>query len=621
MAKTIQDYKNDYAAAQARGDKAGMAAANNGANALRQQQGQNVQVADVTKEVYGNNYVGSSGSSSGGNNSASQKDNSKFWQQMTGGTDYSRRPELSGQTLSQNGVNVSYNDKGYAGSGVHYDNDFFAGTDMGVAAPSKDIYDSTADRSAWGGSVYDQSHFSDTDLKNAAYIRQKAQQGLISWDQANKYVESIRSKYGYSGGQDGSKYVPLEYYVWNPDAESKEDLVKAPFQGVQNVGVNYDWGGNIPAGYGGTGSTGAMSGSTTGGGGVEDLSQYLQDMYSAQKDAAIAAIQNAYQQNVAAIDSAKGQIAPQYQSARNEAAGASEQSARNFAEYAAAYGLGSGSSAQADLARNIALQNNLNDLNAQEADAYTQLELQKQQAEIEYNNAIAEAEASNNSELASALYQEKVRVQNALIQQQQTLFEQALSEKQFQFQQQQADVSNSQWQQQFDYQKQQDQLSAEQQNKQYLAAWGESMLENGFMPTEEMLAAMGLSSDQAQAYINFYKQMAAANAASSSGSSKKSSSGSSKSSSSSGSYSGSYSGSGNTQNNANQSYNIDMNSVLQLGYGPIDSDSLANLEAQGKIESYTDGNLIKFRKVSTPSNTTTTQTSNMFLPSLGLLGR
>lgn len=58
MAKTIEDYKKDYAAAQAKGDKKGMAAANNAANALRQQQGQKVEVADVTKEVYGNNYVG-----------------------------------------------------------------------------------------------------------------------------------------------------------------------------------------------------------------------------------------------------------------------------------------------------------------------------------------------------------------------------------------------------------------------------------------------------------------------------------------------------------------------------------------------------------------------------------
>ncbi len=91
MAKTIDDYKKDYAAAQAAGDKAGMAAANNAANALRQQQGQAVQVADVTKEVYGNNYVGSTSakkpsSSSGSSgttpgNSASGVGGFTDWQQ------------------------------------------------------------------------------------------------------------------------------------------------------------------------------------------------------------------------------------------------------------------------------------------------------------------------------------------------------------------------------------------------------------------------------------------------------------------------------------------------------------------------------------------------------------
>ena len=146
------------------------------------------------------------------------------------------------------------------------------------------------------------------------------------------------------------------------------------------------------------------------------------------------------------------------------------------------------------------------------------------------------------------------------------------------------------------------------------------MLENGFMPTEEMLAAMGLTSDQAQAYIDFYKQMVANTAKYSSGSSVGSSA--SKSSSGSSGYSNNQSVpsapsaySGNTGNSGNQSYNIDMNSVLQLGYGPIDSDTLASLESQGEIESYVDGNLIKFRKLaSAPSST-----QSPMLPSLSLL--
>ena len=493
MAKTIQDYKNDYAAAQARGDKAGMAAANNGANALRQQQGQAAQVADVTKEVYGKNYVGAKSSSPSG---------------------------------SANNV------------------------------------------TAW------------TDEQQA--IKDQMNQNSQAWHNATSQEEKDRlhaenqQLAGQLGGNVGFNQSTGTWSGWSDQSS---------LPGYSKPEMN----------------------------GVNDLSSYLEQMYAAQKEAALAAIKNAYQQNIASIEAANGQISPQYQNARNQTAGSAEQSARNFAEHAAAYGLGSGASAQADLARNIALQNNLNDLNAQEADAYAQLELQKQQAEIEYNNAIAEAEANNDSQLAAALYQEKVRVQNALIQQQQTLFEQALAEKQFQFQQQQADVSNNQWQQQFDYQKQQDQLAAEQQNKQYLAAWGESMLENGFMPTKEMLAAMGLSSDQAQAYLNAYKQMAAMSAGSSTGSSYQSQK--------------QYDSvppapdDKDGDDEDNQSYTIDMNSVLQLGYGPIDSDSLANLEAQGKIESYTDGNLIKFRKVSTPSKTTTSNNNIFSMPSLGLLGR
>lgn len=456
---------------------------------------------------------------------------------------------------------------------------------------------------------------------------------------------------------------------------------------------------------------------------VTDLSDYLNQMYAEQQKAALAAINSAYQQNVAALDKAQSEIAPQYQSARNQTAGTSEQAARNFAEYAAANGLGSGASAQADLARGIALQNNLNQLNESEANAYADLELQKSQAEIEYNNAIAQAQASNNAELAAALYQEKVRLQNALTDQQNTIFQQAVQAQQLQMQaqqnaianqqwqqqfdtsnnqwqqqfdynkylndianqqwqqefdtsnnqwqqqfdynkylnqvaqdqwqqefdtsnsqweqqfgfnkeqadiannqwQQQFDTSNSQWQQEFDYQKYQDQLAQQNQDRQYLAAWGETMLKNGYMPPSEMLAAMGLTTDLANAYISFYRQYNAPVTTSYTGSSGRTTSGSSgrTTSGSSGTTGTSFNNlsSGNTGNN----YKIDMNSVLQLGYGPITSDSLASLEAQGKIESYTDGNLIKFRKVqsSTPTTSTTTSSNktSVLAPSLGLLGR
>ena len=47
MAKTIDDYKREYAAARAKGDAAGMQAANDGANAIRRSQGQAEERADV----------------------------------------------------------------------------------------------------------------------------------------------------------------------------------------------------------------------------------------------------------------------------------------------------------------------------------------------------------------------------------------------------------------------------------------------------------------------------------------------------------------------------------------------------------------------------------------------
>lgn len=227
---------------------------------------------------------------------------------------------------------------------------------------------------------------------------------------------------------------------------------------------------------------------------VEDLSAYLEDLYAAQRRQTLANLNNAYQQNVNAINRAGEGVDARYQNARNQAAGASELAARNFAEYAAASGLNSGAGGQAELARNVTLQNNLNDINSAEADVYADLELQLANAETEYNNAIAQAEASNDFALAESLYQEKIRVQQELVNQQMQQFQMDLQNRQLAFQQQQAEIANQQWQQQFDYNSQQD-------AKSNLAAWGEISIQSGMMPSQEMLDAMGMSADYAQSLI------------------------------------------------------------------------------------------------------------------------
>jgi hypothetical protein len=150
---------------------------------------------------------------------------------------------------------------------------------------------------------------------------------------------------------------------------------------------------------------------------VEDYSDYLRQLYAAKQASAIAQLQAAYESSLAQLDRAEQGVNEQYQAARNSTAGASEQARRNFAQYAAASGLNSGTGGQAELARNVTLQSGLNAIDQAEADTLADLELQRTQAETQYNSAIAQAKAQGEYELASALYQEKVRVQKALLDQ------------------------------------------------------------------------------------------------------------------------------------------------------------------------------------------------------------
>ncbi|MBQ9648621.1 MAG: hypothetical protein IJV43_09730 [Oscillospiraceae bacterium] len=127
----------------------------------------------------------------------------------------SRNTALAGQTVSKNGYNVTYDSNGYATSAAK-----ITGSGQGAggyAAPSADAVlgsavnsrtGGSANRADYGGSSYDQQHLSNTDLQNIADVRALAQSGAISWTQANDYANNIRSQYGYTGGTDGSAYIP-----------------------------------------------------------------------------------------------------------------------------------------------------------------------------------------------------------------------------------------------------------------------------------------------------------------------------------------------------------------------------------------------------------------------------
>lgn len=220
-------------------------------------------------------------------------------------------------------------------------------------------------------------------------------QGLVEMRQANDSANQLRNAKGYAA-QFADQDIA---YVKGQMGEGRESGKGSATSG------------------GGSRSSSAQSG--VGGASapkVNDYSDYIQAMAQAKREAAIGQLQAAYEKNLAQLDRAKGEIAPTYEAARNRAAGQAAQSRRQFNEYAAAHGLGSGLGGQAQLALSNSLQGTLGELSAREADAVSQLELERAQAEADYNAALAQARNEGDYELARQLYDEKVRQDEALAQ-------------------------------------------------------------------------------------------------------------------------------------------------------------------------------------------------------------
>lgn len=214
---------------------------------------------------------------------------------------------------------------------------------------------------------------------------------------------------------------------------------------------------------------------------ASDYSAYIRELYRAKEDAALAQMEAAYQKNMTELDAAEAGITPAYQAARDKTAAASEQGKRSFAEYASAKGLNSGASGQAELARSISLQNDLSALNRAEADAFSELDLQRARLSSEYNAAIAAAKTAGAYDLAAALYQEAVRVDQSLV-------STALS---------QAGLDYNKWSS--DYTVWQNERSG---SRDSAASYGKLWLQYGLMPSDSMLAAMGISRQDAQKLID-----------------------------------------------------------------------------------------------------------------------
>lgn len=312
-------------------------------------------------------------------------------------------------------------------------------------------------------SKYDQVHLSKEDQDKISSLTNQAESGSISWDDAHAQAEAIRGNAGYSGGDAGDDYISRG-------------------------------GGTVIISGGG-------SSQPSGGGNsyeASDLSDYLKELYAQNTAAQLAALKSTYEQNAADLRANAEQIPETYQAARNETAAQNELERRAFQEYGIANGLNTGTSGQAELARSSVLQGNLAEISGREADALAENALEQERLAIAYRNAIDQAEASGNSALAEALYQEYVRQDQAAQDAAAAAQEQA------------------NWQAQFDFAQQQygDSLDSQGRDAAYNLAM--TMLNAGIMPDSATLESAGISAADALAIREAVAQQQAGGGTSSS---------------------------------------------------------------------------------------------------------
>ena len=347
------------------------------------------------------------------------------------GPDMSRRQDLAGRTLISNGYTVFYDNDGYA---------YKASKGVADYTPHQDI-------NAGNGSYNKSGAWTDNEILTAldrakiSAIRGQLQRGEITGDQANQAANAIRAGYGYTIDKNGlvtdngalsavndrrkqlglstsPESAELDYYRYLMGTDTSPSAQASGK--VQSFGDYLAANGGAQAGSQqrvtdiNAGSTPASNFTAQAGTSFDigDGNDYLKELYAKKVAAELAALKSAYEQNTATLDASRAQIAPVYDIARNSAANQNALSRGAFQEMAVANGLNTGTTGQAALAQDVVLQQNLSQIDREQAEKTAAIDLQRSQLDTEYRNAIAKAEATGDAELANALYDEYVRQQN-----------------------------------------------------------------------------------------------------------------------------------------------------------------------------------------------------------------
>lgn len=218
------------------------------------------------------------------------------------------------------------------------------------------------------------------------------------------YNQDIRaaSREDYDKVMEWRRQNGLDSGSSGPDAGMGGKLLNAS-------GANSDLSGLLSGALSGSTGGGSTGGGTSGSG--YDLSEWLKKQYASALEGELAGLKDAYEKNNAGLEDEEARLSGIYDPQRNRIAAQNALAKRVWDERAAANGLSSGASGQAELARSSAMQRDLASIGEEEANAYADVSLRKKNLTIEYTNAIAQAKANGQAELAKALYNELVRVQ------------------------------------------------------------------------------------------------------------------------------------------------------------------------------------------------------------------
>ena len=406
------------------------------------------------------------------------------------GADMSRRPELANKIAISNGYTVFYDENGYATKAIKGTVDY---------TPNQD-YNAGNGTYNQNGAWTDNEMLTKEQLDLIQSYRDAANAGTMTWADANAKANAIRAGYGYSIDNKGNvtdsgaltavndrrqqlglgtdpESASAEYYRYlmgtdtSPLAQAGGQ-VKTFDQFVQENGMNagsqqaavkapasQDLTSVSPYASGISGGSSSTGVSGTSGADGRDPYQYLMDMYAQKNAAQLAALRSTYEQNVADSQAQDDLISAAYDKQRNQTAAQNDLQRMYMNEYGIMRGLNTGASGQMALAQSAAYQGNMAQLGAQEAQSLADNALTREKLAIAYSNAVDQASAEGDYQLAQALYNEYVRQDELARQDAANAQEQANWLAKFNYQKEQDALSQQNWQAQFDYQKQQDDLN------------------------------------------------------------------------------------------------------------------------------------------------------------------